>query len=253
MKTLRHRFNEWLAVTGFVGLALAAIPVFAILVFVLRAALLVVAAAGLVIGVTLWLASARFRLWLGSWIDTEVTYKGLRLATDVAVHPGHAWVRRDGAHVMVGADDLLPAILGPVERVELPQPGRQVARGDVLFRLRRGDRVIEVQAPVDGTVVSGNAALTREPGLVNEDPFRRGWAVTLRGSPAAVRDWTGLRLGREATVWFRTEVDRLLAMVQNDGTALPAMADGGVVAGDLYLHIDDGTWRRVTEALGRQS
>lgn len=250
MKTPRHRFNEWLALTGYVALTLLAIPVIAILVFVLRAALLAAVAGGLAVGVTLWLTSARFRAWLGTGPEPEVTYKGLRLATDVAVHPGHAWARMAGAHIMVGADDLLPAVLGPVESVELPPAGRQVGRGDMLFRLRRGDRAVEVPAPVSGTVVGGNEALAREPGLVNADPFRRGWAVMLSGAPEFARDPLGLRRGQDARVWFRAEVDRLLATVLGDAAAVPVMADGGLVAGDLYRRIDDGTWRQVTETLG---
>jgi len=249
MKTLGDRFNEYLALTGYVGLALLAIPVFAVVVFVLRAALLAAAIAALVVGVTLWLTSARFRAWLGSWIEAEVTYKGLRLATDVAMHPGHAWARMDGEQVMVGADDLLPAVLGPIESVELPQAGRQVVRGDVLFSLRRGDRAVDVQAPVSGTVVAGNAALAREPGLINADPFRRGWTVMLRGTSELGRDRRDLRRGRDASAWFRSEVDRLLAAINSDVAAVPVMADGGVVAGDLYQHIDDRAWRRVTESL----
>lgn len=250
MNALRHRFNEWLALSGYVGLVLLAIPVVAVLALVLRAALLVAIAVGLVVGAMLWLTSARFRAWLGTGTEPEVTYKGLRLATDVAVHSGHSWARMDGPHVMVGADDLLPTALGPVEDVELPSAGREVARGDVLFRLRRGDRAIAVRAPVSGTVVAGNEALALEPGLINTDPFQLGWAVKLRGAPELGRDRRELRSGEEGRAWFRAEVDRLLAIVQADVAAVPAMADGGTVAADLYLRIDDSTWRRVTDALG---
>jgi glycine cleavage system H protein len=252
MKALRHPFNEFLALTGVVGLLLLALPVIAILIFVLRAAMLVAIPGGLAVGAIAWVTSARFRAWLGTGTEPEVTYKGLRLATDVAVHPGHAWVRMDGADAVVGSDDLLPAILGPVQSVELPPTGRLVARGDVLFRLVRGDRAVDVRAPVSGTVTACNEALARDPELVNADPFRRGWAVTMRGAPE-LKDGRGLRRGREAGVWFRAEVDRLLAAVQGDVASVPAMADGGVVAADLYQRIDAGTWRRVTENLGGRS
>ena len=246
MKTLRHPLYTGLAMTGTVGLVLLAIPILAVLAFVLRAAALVAIAGGLVVGTVLWLSSARFRARFRTWVEPEVTYKGLRLATDVAVHPGHAWSRMDGADLMVGADDLLPTALGPVESVELPPAGRKVPRGEMLFRLRHGNRAVEVPAPVDGTVVACNETLAREPGLVNADPFRRGWAVKLRGASDAGR----ARRGEDARTWFRAEVDRLLATVSHDASAGPVMADGGVVAVDLFRRIDDDTWRTVTRTLG---
>jgi glycine cleavage system H lipoate-binding protein len=253
MTTQRHRINDWLAVTGGVGLFLLAIPVFAVLVFVLRAALLVVAILALAAGVVLYFTSARFRAWSNTVTESVLTYKGLRLSSDVAMHAGHGWARMVGDHVMVGADDLLPTVLGPVQRVELPPAGQAVARGDVLFRLHRGDRTVDVPSPVDGVVVTNNDVLERQPGLVNADPFRRGWAVMLRGASEGPRDWIGLRRGQDAGAWFRVEVDRLLAVVLHDAGAVPTMADGGAVAHDLYMQIDDATWRRVTEMLGGRS
>jgi glycine cleavage system H lipoate-binding protein len=156
----------------------------------------------------------------------------------------------DGGQIMVGADDLLPAVLGPIESVELPSAGRHVVRGDVLFRLRRGGRAVEVPAPMSGTVVGSNEALAREPELVNADPFQRGWAVMLSGAPGMAHERRGLRRGQEAKTWFRAEVDKLLATVLADRAAVPAMADGGLVAGDLFRRIDDNTWPHVTAALG---
>jgi glycine cleavage system H protein len=253
MTTQRHWFNEGLAVTGGVGLFLLAMPVLAVLVFVLRAALLVVAIVAVALGVALYLTSARFRAWSNRLTESVTTYKGLRLSSDVAMHAGHGWARKVGEHVMVGADDLLPAALGPVQRVELPPAGHTVARGDVLFRLHRGDRTVDVPSPVDGVVVGNNNALAHEPGLVNTDPFRRGWVVMLSGALGSKPELTGLRRGQDAGAWFRTEVDRLVATVQHDTGAVPTMADGGAVADDLYMHIDDVTWRRVTETFGGRS
>ncbi len=47
--------------------------------------------------------------------------------------------------------------------------------------------------------------------------------------------------------WFRTEVDRLLATVQGNVATVPAMADGGLLAGDFYKAIDSGTFQRIND------
>lgn len=250
MKALRHPFKSALAVTGSVALVLLAIPVVAVLIVVARGALLLAIPVGLIACGALWVASERFRSWFAAEIDPDRTYKGLRLAVDVAVDPAHAWARSDGTHAVVGADDLMAAALGPVERVELPTPGRRVCYGDVLFRLQRGGRTLDVRAPVTGTVVETNDALDRAPFLVNTDPFRRGWAVKLREGPENWRDEPGLRHGAEAAAWFKTEVDRLLGVVVGDVAAAPAMADGGIVDKELYARIDDRTWPQVAAIFG---
>jgi glycine cleavage system H protein len=167
----------------------------------------------------------------------------------VALGPGHAWARTEGRRVTIGADDLLSSAIGPADSVDLPPAGRLVLRGDVLFRLKRGDRDLAVRAPVDGTVLATNDAVARDPGLVSSDPFRRGWVVRLTGVPDAAREGLGLRRGQEALTWFRAEVDRFLATILGDVAAAPAMADGGAVTGDVYRRLDDATWARVKTAL----
>jgi len=99
MKALRHPFNDALTLTGSVGLALLAIPVIAVLAFVLRAAVFIAIPVALAVGVTLWLTSARFRAWFRTTTAPDATYKGLRLASDVALDPCHAWTRADGANL----------------------------------------------------------------------------------------------------------------------------------------------------------
>lgn len=248
MKALRHPFNDVLILAGSFALVVLTLPVLAAGAFVLRGAFLIAVPIALVAGTTLWLTSARFRSWFRTATSPVETYKGLRLATDVALDRGHAWARAEGSRVTVGADDLLASALGPADRVDLPSPGRQVLRGDVLFRLRRGDRDLEVHAPVSGTVLTTNAALSKEPELVNADPFQRGWAVRL-GRVELGADQQDLRRGPDALAWFKVEVDRFLGTVLGDVAAVPAMADGGVVTGDVFQRIDHATWLRVKAAL----
>jgi glycine cleavage system H protein len=247
--TLGHPLKQALILAGTLALVVLTLPLLAAGAFVLRGAFLVALPVALVGGVALWLASVRFRAWLASTTSPVETYKGLQLATDVALGPGHAWARREGRQVTIGADDLLASAIGPADRVDLPALGRQILRGDLLFRLRRGDRDLEVRAPVSGTVLATNVAVARDPGLVASDPFRHGWVVRLEGVPESDRDPQGLRRGQEALTWFRTEVDRFLATILGDVAAAPAMADGGAVTGDVYRRLDDATWVRVKAAL----
>lgn len=241
------------------ALALVVVPILTLVAFVLLAGLAFAFRVGIfaallavvLVGMVAYAVSPRFREWYGYKMDPNLTYSGLRLDTGVALHPAHAWMRIDGDEATVGADDLVQAVLGPVERVELPETGTRVRRGEVLFRLRHGDRDVAVRAPVSGTVLGVNEALFETPELCNESPFCGGWAVRLSGEDLK-GERRALHRGADARGWFRGEVDRLLAEVLPGmpvgGELAPTLPDGGELSAGLHREIDDGTWRRVSRA-----
>lgn len=194
----------------------------------------------------LYVMSPSFRSRLDAKIDEQIQYKGLRLVSGTEFHPNHSWARILLWHVLVGADDLVQAVLGPVQAVELPPVGTRVREGDRLFTLRRGNRRVEVKAPISGTVIARNEQLVKDPAFVNVEPFHRGWAVRLR--PEKVDEGRRHLLhGDEARTWFGREIDRLMTSLHADEVLDTCVADGGAITPNLYQHIDDDAWNRVTE------
>ncbi|HET8645550.1 MAG TPA: hypothetical protein VFO85_08695 [Vicinamibacteria bacterium] len=236
-------WRDVLRVAAFTLLAMVAMPAVAVLFFFARAALLFVVLAAAAVAVVGFALSPRFRGWLRYVGEPTVPYKGLELATDVALAPGHVWARVSGEEASVGADDLMQAALGPLDAVELPALGRHVAAGEPLFRLRGQGRALSGRAPLSGTVVAVNEALRDDPGRVNNTPFTDGWAVRLAADDLR-RERHGLRRGLDARALFRREVDRLLAAVAA-AEGLPTLADGGELVGAIHGHIDDETWARL--------
>ena len=227
-----------------VGLAL---PVLAGLILAARVAVLAAVAATLVVGALALAFSPRFREWLQWAGETMVPYKGVDLATDVALGPGHVWARVSGSQADVGADDLVQKALGPVDRVELPEVGRHVRAGEPLFRLHHAGRSVSGPSPLSGTVTAVNEALRAEPGQVNATPFGGGWTVRLAADDPRGEGRASLKRGAKARALFRAEVDRLLGTVAAaDG--VPALADGGALVARLHERIDDETWARLRGA-----
>lgn len=244
MNNTRSRYVNWLQVGAILGTLLLVMPLLIAAAFVSRFVLLFVVLSALVVVGAAAPLSPRFRAWLSELGDPETHYKGLRLATDVAVSPVHAWVRGDGDGVEVGTDDLAPTVLGPVSMVELPTVGRWFQRGEPIAHLRRGDRSVPVRAPVSGVVTGRNEALRLRPELVNDAPYSDGWIARLRGDGHSDdRSW--LQRGRRARAWFRNEIDRLVpALLGQEGMTRVA-ADGGQLVGQVYRQIDDATWQRI--------
>jgi glycine cleavage system H protein len=211
----------------------------------MRPLLILVGVAAILGGLVASQISPRFREWLEAAGEANISYNGLRLATDVAAHPRHGWARIWRAEAVVGADDLVQATLGPVESVELPAVGTRVEQGDRLFSLWRGNRKVDVRAPLSGQVVTRNEALLSNPGLINAKPFSGGWAVRLKADNLR-KDRQILVEGRQARGWFRHEIDRFIGSVLCPETASPTLPDGGALVADLHRQIDDRAWQELT-------
>jgi len=247
MTKTRSNLKDALTVAGVLALVLVALPVAAFLGVFLRLPLLIAVALAVVVAGLVAALSPAFREWLNAEIDEGLTCNGLRLATGIAMSPNHSWARITTDETWVGADDMVQAILGPIEDVGLPPTGLHVERGEPLFSLRRADRAVAIRSPISGTVVVTNETLRRDPSLINQAPFTAGWAVRLRGDHPR-EDRRRLLRGKNARVWFRREVDRLLAAVAPDAVVGAALPDGGVFSHELYAQIDDKTWRHLSRS-----
>ena len=242
--------SNWLRNGGLFLEALFVIPaglVLLALLLILARPLFVLAVLVVVPAIVVYALHPGFRRWMGAKIDDRAPFKGLRLLGGIAMHRNHSWAQIFPRHVYVGADDLIQAILGPVEAVELPPVGTHIKEGDRLFVLRRGDRSVEVRAPVSGTVTARNEKLLRAPGLINEEPFTRGWAVRLKAENCR-EESRQLLVGTQARVWFAREIDRLVASMHGEEVVETSHADGGSLVDDLYRHLDDDAWARLTES-----
>jgi glycine cleavage system H protein len=87
----------------------------------------------------------------------------------------HEWIKLDGDVATVGITDYAQQALGDVVFVEVPEADRDLTKGKDAAVVESVKAASEVYAPVDGTVVEGNAAVTDEPSLVNTDPEGAGW------------------------------------------------------------------------------
>ena len=92
----------------------------------------------------------------------------------------HEWVSVDGDVATVGITDFAQGQLGDVVFVEVPEAGRQVAKGGEAAVVESVKAASDVYAPVSGEVTEGNQALVDQPDLVNTDPEASGWFFRLR-------------------------------------------------------------------------
>lgn len=175
-------------------------------------------------------------------VEVEEVVGGFAVPSHVRYHPGHTWVSRERKNVnRVGADSFAAAFAGPVERVELPKPGVWVRQGQKVVSLFRGGEKIEMVSPVEGEVVEINTQILSNPSLLREDPYGKGWLMTVF-APDEEGPSRNLLPANLVGSWMREAVDRLFQLQPQ--LAGVTAADGGVPVADLATALDAATWKK---------
>ncbi|MGH3649191.1 MAG: glycine cleavage system protein GcvH [Acidimicrobiia bacterium] len=102
---------------------------------------------------------------------------------DLAYTDEHEWVRVVGdTRVRIGITDYAQDQLGDVVYIELPEPGKEVSKDDLVVEIESTKSVGEVYAPFAGTIATVNEAVAGSPELVNTSPYEDGWLVEIEVS-----------------------------------------------------------------------
>lgn len=104
----------------------------------------------------------------------------MNVPDDLLYTESHEWIKREGDNIRVGITDHAQAELTDVVFVEVPKAGREVNAKEAIAVVESVKAASDIYAPVKGTVVEGNEALTQNPALVNTDPFGEGWLFVLK-------------------------------------------------------------------------
>jgi glycine cleavage system H protein len=92
----------------------------------------------------------------------------------------HEWVLLgDDGIASVGITEHAQHALGDIVFVELPEPGRSVAKGEACAVVESVKAASDVFAPLTGTVTEHNPALVDDPALVNK-AAESAWFFRLR-------------------------------------------------------------------------
>ena len=89
----------------------------------------------------------------------------------------HEWIEAGDGTATIGITAYAAGQLGDVVYVDLPAVGTAVAAGTVIGEIESTKSVGELFAPMDGTVVEVNEAVSDTPELLISDPLGEGWLV----------------------------------------------------------------------------
>ena len=170
--------------------------------------------------------------------------EGFHVPQTVSYHSGHSWLMRERKNVVrVGADEFAAALLGKIEKIELPKPGQWIRQGQKVLTFVRDGVKAEMVSPTEGEVMEINRELLENPSMLREDPYGKGWlvAVHVPDEENTTRNLIPKGLVGE---WMREAAARLYA--RQPALAGAVAADGGRPAEDLLVGLPDANWAEVT-------
>ena len=176
---------------------------------------------------------------------TEPGYvDGFLVPQNLRYHHGHSWALQERKRrVRVGIDEFAVALMGRIERIELPKPGVWVRQGQRVLRFFRGGESTEMLSPTEGEVIEVNPEVLRDPSLVRQDPYGQGWIMVMEVPDEETVNRNLVPAGSVQN-WFRAAVERLYALQPQLAGAVAA--DGGRPAEDFFTALPNASWKEVT-------
>lgn len=119
------------------------------------------------------------------YLETTADKFTFRVATDRLYSPEGVWVKAEPAskQVRLGLADYPQQHNGDVAFANVKPVGTRLAAGDLVAEIETIKAMVEVAAPISGTLVEVNAALDAAPEAINQSPYDSGWLAVIE--PAA--------------------------------------------------------------------
>ncbi len=177
----------------------------------------------------------------------------LKIPQGLFFSENHTWsyLERSGI-AKVGLDDMLLHITGEIKFKTLKEQGEEIRKGDLLAEIEQNGKLLRIFSPVSGEILDANPVLTNNPGLLNEDPYRKGWMYEIR--PVNwVDETSSYYIAKEAVIWIEKELEMFKAFLSiSTGNLTPAasniiLQDGGELRDNILSELPDEIWQQFQE------
>jgi glycine cleavage system H protein len=92
----------------------------------------------------------------------------------------HTWLKMDEDNRgTIGITHYYQEQLRSIVFIELPKVGAVICRDGIFGVIESSKATSDLYSPVSGTVVEINKTLEKTPGIINSDPFGKGWMFVI--------------------------------------------------------------------------
>jgi glycine cleavage system H protein len=92
----------------------------------------------------------------------------------------HEWHKLEGDTLTLGLTQFAVDALTDVTYVQMKGKGTKFRAGDIVGEVESVKTTSDIYCAAAGEIVEVNAALADNPGLLNSDPYGKGWLIKVR-------------------------------------------------------------------------
>ncbi len=118
---------------------------------------------------------------MSEYLETTVDKFTFRVATDRLYTPEGLWVQPEAAskRVRLGLSDYPQQQMGDVAFAHVKPVGTRLTAGELFAEIETIKTMLEMQAPISGTIAEVNPALDQTPEVLNQSPYEKGWLAMI--------------------------------------------------------------------------
>jgi glycine cleavage system H protein len=173
----------------------------------------------------------------------------LRIPQGLFYSNNHTWTHlEESGTAKVGLDDLLLHITGEVKFSNLKSPGNYINKGDLLADINQEGKLLQIYSPISGRITNTNTMLSETSGLINEDPYGKGWIYKIKPSEW-IAETNSYYMADEAIAWSKRELERLKDFLAisikkySPETSMVILQDGGELCDKPLSELPDEVWQ----------
>ena len=185
---------------------------------------------------------------------STLTVKILNIPQGIYFNKNHTWAHLgDSGAARVGVDDFVQRMVGELQLSGLKAPGDPIKKGDLLAEIAQDGKMLKVFSPISGEVIEVNDLLAEDPGLMNDDPYQKGWIYRIKPSNW-IKDTSSCLLAEKASQWSEAELTRFKDFLSTGAmrkyASEPSMVmlqDGGEIVDNVLSELPLEVWEGFQE------
>lgn len=185
---------------------------------------------------------------------STLSEKILRIPLGIFFNRNHTWTHlNETGEARVGLDDFLQHVTGQVRVSQLKVPGDMIQKGGLLTEIEQDGKHLKIYSPISGEILQTNSILAEDPGLLNQDPYDKGWIYKVKPADWK-RETSSCMLAEEAVRWSEKEFvrfkDFLTGGPMKTCSSEPSMVllqDGGEIRENILSDLPGEVWESFQE------
>ena len=98
----------------------------------------------------------------------------------------HEWAKQQGDDIFtIGLSGYAIEQLGEIVFIDMPTIGEQIQKDETFGILESFKATADLAAPLSGTVIAVNTAISDNPAILHKDAYDAGWLIKIQASEAS--------------------------------------------------------------------